>query len=163
MNKIHTIAGPVLLARIPNFLVSLDAKETDLDIPWFIHFSFYLPGVEDSLIFHEGHTSAYYTIPRIADNLGMVIHLGMVVHSSERIAMGGKGAFVKAILYRLSPTATPAEIVRITYVTSEKDGTFRSILLGGGEKPLSFATVNEFQASAHNAVMFLDSVKRAIE
>jgi hypothetical protein len=157
MNKINTIAGPVLLARIPNFLISLEAKETDLDIPPVSRFSFYLPGIEDGLLFLEDHTSARYTIPRIADNLGMVIR------SSERVAMGGKGAFVNATLYRLSPTATPAEIVRITYVTSEKDGTFRSILSGGGEKPLSFATVNEFQASAHNAVMFLDSVKRAIE
>jgi hypothetical protein len=160
MHKIPTIDGPVLISRIqiaPKVLEATEAKE--LDIPLIIYFSFNFFEARKNLIFHEGHCSRYFTV--------FGGKYGMAVYWSEKVAMGGKGAFVNMRLYSLSHGKTTTKLVEISYVTCEKIGTFRSITLGDDSEDSrgiqSFTSPAEFEKISSRAIIFVKTVTHAIE
>jgi hypothetical protein len=155
MQKINEIGGLVLIGRTSYILSALDAIEGELNISPIISHTFIDFKNRIHLTFHEGHKCGKYKI--------FERKFGMTIASSERVAMGGKGAFLSVRLFKLSQDQEPAQIAQISYVTSEGVGTFRNITLSGTEHEVTFNSLEELDEAMSNIVTLARVVKAAIE
>lgn len=156
MQKIENIiTGPSLIKRTSNIRNGLIAKVTEIDTPVTIRHSFNI-GSDIHLVFHEGCNRDVLTVYNNEK-------FGMSIQSSQRVAMGGNGAFLIINLYHLLQDEEAVQLARVTYVTKEGAGTFRDIILGSNDGALTFTFLDEFEEATKHINMFVRDVLKAVE